>query len=71
MEVLSPISRAKQCCLNINENNSKIQVKWRFVRIADIYLFSFEGPLCSPSFEFERYDTQAHYANSDFFRFKR
>ena len=46
MEVLSPISRAKQCCLNINENNSKIQVKWRFVRIAAARWALYKGLIC-------------------------
>ena len=31
----------------------------RFVRIADIDVHRTEGPLCSPSFEFERYGPQA------------
>ena len=42
----------------------------RIVRIADIYVFSCEGPLCSLSFEFERYGAQAHYENSGLFRFR-
>ena len=67
MEVLSPISRAKQCCLNINENNSKIQVKWRFVRIADIGVHCSEGLLCSPNFELERYGSQAHHLDGKAF----
>jgi len=35
--------------------------KGSFVRIADIYVFRFEGPLCSLSFEFERYRPQAYH----------
>ena len=31
------------------------------VRIADIYVFRFEGPLCSLSFENERYGPHAHH----------
>jgi hypothetical protein len=34
-----------------------------FVRIADIYVFSFEGPLCSLSFESERYRPQAYHGD--------
>jgi hypothetical protein len=35
----------------------------RFVRIADIYVFSFEGPLCSLSFESERYSPHAYHGD--------
>ena len=38
-----------------------------FVRIADIYVFSREGPLCSLSFECERYSPQAHYVDGKAF----
>jgi hypothetical protein len=34
-----------------------------FVRIADIYVFSFEGPLCSLSFESERYSPHAYHGD--------
>jgi hypothetical protein len=40
-----------------------LRVNSNFVRIADIYVFRFEGPLCSLSFESERYRPQAYHGD--------
>ena len=41
--------------------------KGRYVRIADIYVFSSEGPFCSLSFESERYSPQAYHLDGKAF----
>jgi hypothetical protein len=38
-----------------------------FVRIADIDVHRTEGPLCSLSFEFERYGSQAYHVDGRVF----
>ena len=38
-----------------------------FVRIADIDVHRTEGPLCSLSFEFDRYGTQAYHVDGKAF----
>ena len=47
--------------LGLEVSNLVVGAKLRFVRIGEIYVFRFEGPFCSLSFEFERYGPQAYH----------
>ena len=59
-------SRETLACLHLLKQNADIETREGFVcfvRIADIYVHCTESPLCSLSFEFERYGSQAYHVD--------